>query len=126
MWPLVFAVAVLVTTFTHFSWAVYLLSQSGCSAADTRLQPLKSDYDDDYMNIGNTTIAPDVKAPGFGYAREQQPVLVIALISNNRYKPLVRLCTSLLEADYSDAKGFFRGGINLVFKIYDTHLCGPV
>ena len=83
--------------FLHGSLEEYICYPTGCSADDTSLLPLKSSFDDDYINTGATTTAPDVKAPGFGYAREQQPVLVIALISNNRYEPLVRLCTSLLE-----------------------------
>ena len=48
---------------------------------------------------------------------DDDPTLVIVLISNNRYDPLFRLCTSLLEADYSDSKGYFSGGINLVFNL---------
>lgn len=50
-------------------------------------------------------------------AEDLNPTLVIAIISNNRYEPLVRLCKSLLMGDYSERGFFFHSGIELIFNL---------
>ena len=49
--------------------------------------------------------------------RKKRPTLTIAVISNNRYSSLVRLCESLLGADYSQNSTFFSGSIDLIVNL---------
>ena len=105
----------LMTVLLHGSLNDYICYHSDCSSSSSRSVPQQppSYNDDDYIEENTPSSSKRLDLHGY----EEEPLLVIALISNNRYGSLVRLCTSLAEADYSHAKEYFRGGINLVFNL---------
>ena len=96
------------------SFAFFFVHRSSVRDSDQQdvlpayFENLEFNDDDTDASKGFSVSGPDSQA---------MPTISIAIISNNRFKPLVRLCESLLRADYSEASRYFTGKINLVFNL---------